>query len=61
MIEKIYKTEEEWKKILSPEAYRVMREKDTEAPFTCQWEKYGKRCLSLRRLRLAAFFIRNKI
>lgn len=39
MVEKIRKTEEEWKKILTPEQYRVMREKGTEAPFTCPSEK----------------------
>lgn len=31
---KIEKTEEEWKKELSPEQYRVLREKGTEAPHT---------------------------
>src|SRR6202008_129345 len=31
---KINKTEEEWKKILSPEQYYILREKGTEAPYT---------------------------
>jgi peptide-methionine (R)-S-oxide reductase len=34
MIFEISKTPEEWKKLLSPEAYAVLREEDTERPFT---------------------------
>lgn len=39
-MEKIYKTEEEWGKILTPEQYRVMREKGTERPFTCEFAEH---------------------
>ena len=36
MLEKIYKTEVEWRKILTPEQYAIMREKKTERPFSCE-------------------------
>ncbi|MEX2060410.1 MAG: peptide-methionine (R)-S-oxide reductase MsrB [Nitrosopumilaceae archaeon] len=32
--ETVSKTDEEWKKILTPEQYRVCRKKETESPFT---------------------------
>jgi peptide-methionine (R)-S-oxide reductase len=35
MIEKFRKTEEEWRRILTPEQYRIMRERETEPAFTC--------------------------
>ena len=34
MAEKIKKTDEEWRKELTPEQYQVLREKGTERPFT---------------------------
>ncbi|MDD3497925.1 MAG: peptide-methionine (R)-S-oxide reductase MsrB [Candidatus Moranbacteria bacterium] len=41
MIKKIKKTEKEWKKILTSEQYRIMREKGTEPAFSCAWKKIG--------------------
>ena len=33
-VEKIYKTDAEWRKILTPEQYRIMRQKGTERAFS---------------------------
>ena len=40
MIKKIQKTEKEWEELLTPEQFAVMREKNTERPFTCELKQY---------------------
>ena len=37
-MEKIEKTEQEWRAELDPEQYRVLRQKGTEAPFTGEYD-----------------------
>ena len=41
MKDKIKKTKEEWKKQLSPEAYYVTRESETEQAFTGRYNRMG--------------------
>jgi peptide-methionine (R)-S-oxide reductase len=47
-------TPEEWKKLLTPEQYAVLREGDTERPFSSPPNHETRRHLRLRRLRPAA-------
>lgn len=47
---KVEKTDDEWRSELSPEQFRVCREKGTEAPFTGEyWQCDGKKGLYLCR------------
>jgi peptide-methionine (R)-S-oxide reductase len=38
--QKVTHTDEEWRKILTPQQYAVLREKDTERPFTGKYDEF---------------------
>ena len=40
MPEKVVRSEEEWKRLLTPEQYRVLREKGTERPFVNEFDEH---------------------
>lgn len=43
MTQTVVKTDDEWKKALTPEQYRILREKGTERAFTGKYDKHHER------------------
>lgn len=40
LVDKVVRSDEEWKSILPPDRYAILREKGTEQPFTGEYEDY---------------------
>ena len=60
--EKVERSEAEWRALLTPEQYRILREKDTERPFTgALTENHETGELPLRRMRSVAFHERSQV
>ncbi len=61
-MEKIVRTDAEWKKLLTPEQYRIMRRKgETESPFCGAFYDHKTGHLLLRRLQFTIIFIGYEI
>ncbi len=57
MEDKVKRTEEEWKKVLSDEEYNVLRKKGTERAFTGEYNDFKEEGIYMRSLRKLPFWL----
>ena len=60
-MKKIYKSDEEWRALLTEEQYRVTRRKGTETPFCGAFYDHKKWPVPLRLLRPGVIFFRKQV